>query len=59
LTFSYFITGPSTLNVYSREQPDGQNISLLWTIDQDQGNQWFQEQIDISVATNDFEVKEY
>ncbi len=59
LTFSYFINGPSTINVYSRERPAGQNTSLLWTVDQDQGNQWFQEQIDISVVSNDFEVKKY
>ena len=57
LTFNYVLTGLSTLNVYSRERPTGENTSLLWTMNQDQGNQWFQEQIDVAVVANDFEVK--
>ena len=56
LTLSYYITGPSTLNLYLRERPVGENTSLLWTVEQDQGNQWLQEQIDISTVTSDFEV---
>lgn len=48
--------GSSVLNVYSRERIAEQNSSLLWAVEGDQGNQWLQEQIDISVVANDFEV---
>jgi hypothetical protein len=44
--------------VYSRERPAGGNTTLLWTVDTSQGNQWFQEAIDVLVIANDFEVKE-
>ena len=56
LTFSYFVSGYTGLRAYSRLRPAGQNASLLWSIDGDRGNQWFQEAIDIPVIAADFEV---
>ena len=56
LTFSYFIKGPSILNVYAQERATGENTSLLWTVEQDQGNQWLEGQVDISVVDHDLEV---
>ena len=57
LTFSYFVKGPSILNVYGQERAIGENTTLLWTVEQDQGNQWLQGQVDISVVDNDLEVR--
>ena len=42
LTFNYYLTGSSILNVYSRERPTGTNSSLLWMDQADQTNQWLQ-----------------
>jgi hypothetical protein len=57
ITFSYFVTGSSALNVYSHARPAGQNSSLLWSVQNDQGNVWLQEEIDVPVIASDFEVK--
>ncbi|CAF0847412.1 unnamed protein product, partial [Rotaria sordida] len=56
LTFNYFITGSSSLNVYSRERPAGQNSSLLWSVQDNQGNRWLQVNVDIPVTPSDFEI---
>jgi hypothetical protein len=57
LTFSYFITGSSTINVYLRPRPIGQSSTILWTVGDDQGNKWVQTEIDIVGVADDFEVK--
>jgi hypothetical protein len=57
LTFSYYLTGSSGINVYSRPRPIGQNPTVLWSVSGDQGDQWSQQQVDIPVIADDFEVK--
>ena len=56
LTFSYWLTGTSTLNIFQRNRPAGQNSTLIWSMDNDQGKYWFQDEIDIPVVASDFEV---
>ena len=57
LTFSYFLTGLSSLSVYFRERPAGQDPKLLWSMKNDQGNKWLQKNIDIPITAADCEVK--
>jgi hypothetical protein len=40
-----------------RKRPAGQDSSLLWSMDNDQGNQWYQDAIDIQFISDDFEVR--
>ncbi|CAF4185562.1 unnamed protein product, partial [Rotaria sp. Silwood2] len=56
ITFSYFVTGSSSLNVYSRGRPAGQNSSLLWSVNANPGKKWFQVDVDIPVTPSDFEI---
>lgn len=56
LTFSYFVTGASGLYVYVRNRPTGQQSRLLWTVENDQSRQWYQEALDIPTSAADFEV---
>ncbi|CAF4717147.1 unnamed protein product, partial [Rotaria magnacalcarata] len=42
VSFSYFVTGTSSLNVYSRPRPAGGNSALLWSVNGNQGNKWLQ-----------------
>lgn len=57
ISFSYFVTGSSTINLYSRPRPAGQTAALIWSVSNDQGNKWLQVDVDITATPNDFEVK--
>ncbi|CAF1593620.1 unnamed protein product, partial [Adineta ricciae] len=56
VTFSYYLAGSATLNLYSRPRPAGQNASLIWTQTDDHLDYWLQEELDIPVIASDFEI---